>query len=118
MARTGVTLDLPLTSIANLSTARPLSGPGLRTVAGAVFEQRLTGRQALAGVSVDVYSDVLYYADRVAFTRSDAAGRYLLCGLPDGWISRLTAEKEGYRSSHVSVEAGADATVDIELTRE
>jgi hypothetical protein len=115
--RAGASLDLMLTSITSLPTTRPLSGPGSRSVAGTVFERRPTGRQPIEGVSVEVYSDALYYADAVAYTRSDAAGHYLLCSLPERRISTLVAAREGYNSSNVSVEAGTDATVDIELRR-
>lgn len=108
-------LDVRLTSIANLSAARPLSGPGSRTVSGAVFEATPTGRQPVEGASVAVYSEaLLYYGEYVAFTRSDTAGRYLLCGLPEGRIPGLYAEKQGYRG-FVSVEPGSDAIVDIQM---
>ena len=54
----------------------------------------------------------------VADTRSDAAGRYLLCGLPLGRIAGLFALKQGYSSvSYATVDAGSDAVVDIEITR-
>jgi Carboxypeptidase regulatory-like domain len=112
-------LDVRLTSIANLSTARPLSGPGSRTVSGAVFEATPTGRQTVEDASVEVYSEGLfYYGEAVAFTRSDPAGCYLLCGLPQGPISYLYGAKQGYSVSHVSVEPGTDAIVDIKITRE
>jgi hypothetical protein len=116
--RVGASLDLMVTSIASLSTARPLSVPGSRSVAGTVFEQTSTGRRPIEGASVEVYSDALYYADPVAFTRSDAAGHYLLCSLPERQIPEIYAEREGYTFSKVSVEAGTDATVDIKLTRQ
>jgi hypothetical protein len=116
--RTGASLDLMLTSITSLSTAQPLSGPGLRTVAGTVFEQTPTGRRPIDGASVQVYSEALYYGEAVAFTRSDAVGHYLLCSLPERQIPEIYAEREGYKFSKVSVAAGTDATVDIELTRQ
>src|SRR6185503_4817557 len=43
--RGDASLDLRLTSMAHLSAARPLSGPGSRTVSGVVFEATATGRQ-------------------------------------------------------------------------
>jgi hypothetical protein len=113
----GVRLDLQLTSIASLSTAQPVSGAGSRTVSGTVFESTPAGRRLVADTLVSAYSDALYYADAVAFTRSDAAGRYLLCGLSMGRIPYLVAEKEGYNVSSVPVEAGADTTFDIQLHR-
>jgi Carboxypeptidase regulatory-like domain len=107
-------LDLRLTSIANLSAARPLSAPGSRTVSGVVFEDTATGKQPVEGASVgwEGLSDTT-----LAETRSDAAGRYLLCGLPLGRTS-LFAVKQGYSSVSVApVEAGTDAVVDIVITR-
>jgi hypothetical protein len=115
--RAGVSLDLRLTSIASLSMAQPLSGAGSRTVSGTVFESTPAGRRPLADASVSAYSEALYYADPVAFTRSDAAGRYLLCGLSVGRIPNLVAEKEGYNFTNVSVEPGTDTTVDIQIRR-
>jgi hypothetical protein len=54
----------------------------------------------------------------VAETRSDAAGRYLLCGLPLGRIHGLFALKQGYGLvSSAPVEPGSDANVDIEIQR-
>ena len=64
-----------------------------------------------------VYSEAFYYIEPVAFTRSDPAGRYLLCELPKGSIPYLYAEKQGYNFSNVSVEPGIDTIVDIEITR-
>jgi hypothetical protein len=111
----GVSLDLRLTSIANLSTAQPLSSAGYRTVSGTVFESTPTGRRPVADAVVSAYSEALYYADAVAFTRTDAAGRYWLCGLSQGWIPYLIAEKGGYNFTNAVVEPGTDATVDIQL---
>ena len=110
-------LDLRLTSIANLSAARPRSGPGSRTVSGAVFEMTPTGRQPVEGASVAYSEGSLYYED-VAFTTSDPTGRYLLCGLPEGRLWGLHATKQGYSISNVSVQAGSDAIVDIEIRRQ
>ena len=115
--QSGVSLDLRLTSIAGLSTAQPLSGAGSRTVSGTVFESTPAGRRLVADASMSAYSDALYYGDPVAFTRSDASGRYLLCGLSVGRIPYLVAEREGYNVTNVSVEPGTDTTVDIQLRR-
>jgi hypothetical protein len=115
--RAGVSLDLQLTSIASLSTAQPVSGAGSRTVSGTVFESTPAGRRPVADTLVSAYSEALYYADPVAFTRSDAAGRYLLCALSVGRIPYLVAEKEGYNVSAVPVEPGTDTVFDIQLHR-
>ena len=69
----------------------------------------------MAAAAVSAYSEALYYADPVAFTRSDAAGRYWVCGLSPGRIPYLVAEKEGFNVSNVSVEPGMDTTVDIQV---
>lgn len=115
--RAGVSLDVPLTSIASLSTAQPLSGTGFRTVSGTVFESTPAGRRPVADAAVAAYSEALYYAEVVAYTRSDAAGRYWLCGLSEGRIPYLVAEKEGYNSNASPVEPGTDTTVDIQIRR-
>ena len=108
-------LDLRLTSIANLSAARPQSGPGSRTISGAVFEATSTGRQPVEGASVGWEG---LFDTVVAVTRSDAEGRYLLCGLPLGRISGVFALKQGYSGvAYVSVEPGGDANVDIAIER-
>jgi hypothetical protein len=107
-------LDLKLTSTANLSTAHPISDPGLRTVSGAVVEATPTGKQLVQGAWVgwEALLDTV-----VAETTSDAAGRYLLCGLPRERISGLFAYKQGYAVDYVSVQPGGDAIVEIEVTR-
>jgi hypothetical protein len=114
----GVSVDLRLTSIANLSTAQPPSAAGSRTVSGAVFESTPAGRRPVADAALSAYSEAMPYGDPVAFTRSDAAGRYWLCGLSQGRIP-LVAEKEGYNSNinTFPVESGTDTTVDILLRR-
>jgi hypothetical protein len=108
-------LDVRLTSIANLSAARPQSVPGSRTISGAVFEATPTGRPPVEGASVgwEGLLDVV-----LAETRSDAAGRYLLCGLPLAGFPGLYVLKQGYGSvSYVTVAPGSDANVDIEIAR-
>jgi hypothetical protein len=116
--RAGVSLDLRLTSIASLSTSQPPSDAGFRTVSGAVFEATPAATGPVADAVLSAFSEALYYADPVAFTRSDAAGRYWLCGLSQGRI-HLVAEKEGYNSNINSfpVESGTDTTFDILLRR-
>ncbi len=113
----GVSLDLRLTSIANLSTAQPLSGAGSRTVSGTVFESTAAGRRLVPDASVSAYSEALPYGEPVAFTRSDAAGRYWLCGLSQGRIPYVVAQKEGYNSNTSPVEPGTDTSFDIQLRR-
>jgi hypothetical protein len=108
-------LDLRLASVTTLSTARPLSDPGLRTISGVVFEATPTGRRPVEDASVG-WEGLL---DTVlAATRSDAAGRYALCNLSMGRVNGLFALKQGYSNvTYTSVDAGTDAVVDIEITR-
>jgi hypothetical protein len=108
-------LDLTLTRITDLSTSRPISRTDSRTVSGVVFEATPTGRQPAE--SAPVFWEDFYDGWFNAETRTDAAGRYLLCGLPRRRISVLWAFKPGYTSDSVSVEAGSDAVVDIEIRR-
>jgi len=106
-------LDVRLTSLANLSATRPQSGPGSRTISGAVFEATATSRAPIEGASVG-WEGLL---DTVlAETRSDAAGHYLLCGLPLEQFPGLFALKQGYSGvSYVTVGPGSNANVDIEI---
>jgi hypothetical protein len=115
--RAGVSLDLQLTSIANLSAAHPLSDAGFRTLSGTVFESMPAGRRPVADAAVSAYSEALPYGEAVAFTKSDAAGRYWLCGISQGRIPYLVAEKQGYNSNASPVDPGTDTTFDIQLRR-
>lgn len=111
---TNATLDLTLAATANVSAQKPVAVPGSRSVSGVVFEVTATGRQPVEGVSVG-WEGLL---DTVlAETRSDAAGRYVLCGLPLERIVGVFASKPGYNLDYVSVAAGTDAVVDIQVTR-
>lgn len=119
------TLDLRLTSIVSLSLARPMSDPGSRTVSGIVFKTTATGPRPVQGATVGwfAFSD---NSEGMARTVTDAAGFYLLCGLPQTRIvsgefydqEGFYAEKdgEGYASAIPVVEAGtSDVVLNIEL---
>jgi hypothetical protein len=113
--QTDATLDLGVTSLGALPAVRRGSAPGSRTISGVVYEATPTGRQPVesAWVGWEALLDTV-----VAETRSDAAGRYLLCGLPVEQITGLFALKQGYSNvSYASVEPGTDRVVDIEITR-
>lgn len=113
--QTDATLDVRVTSIGNLHTTRPLSSPGTRTISGSVFEVTSAGKHPVEGARVgwDAFMDSI-----VVETMSDAAGRYLLCGLPMERIDGLFAIKVGYSGiSYASAAAGTDGVVDIEITR-
>jgi hypothetical protein len=78
-----------------------------------VYEVTEAGRRPIEGASVgwEASLDLV-----VADTWSDAAGRYVLCGLPAGPVVGLFADKEGFTVDYASAEAG-DSTVDIEMRR-
>ena len=64
----------------------------------------------------------IFFADINAFfaeTRSDSAGHYLLCGLPNDRTSGLFASvADGrLRDVRLTLDPGPDAVVDIEITR-
>jgi hypothetical protein len=75
------TLDIRLTSITNLSMARPMSDPGSRTVSGIVFETTPTGPRPVQGVDVG-WSAFFDEGAGMANTVTDSSGFYLLCNLP------------------------------------
>jgi hypothetical protein len=81
-----LTLDVALVSRANLTASTMPSGPGLRSVSGTVVEMTATGPHPVASVEVDAAAgDTLDGAPSegpAAYTYSDAAGRFALCGLP------------------------------------
>lgn len=119
------TLDLRLTSIVNLSSARPKSDPGTRAVSGIVFKTTASGPRPIEGATVGwfAFDD---NGEGMARTVTDAAGFYLLCGLPQTRIvtgpsydlEGFFAEKEGegYASNIPVVEAGTgDVVLNIEL---
>jgi hypothetical protein len=68
-------------------------------------------RQPAAGASVDFEPDFDFAA---AWTRTDASGGYLLCGLPISRIE-LGASSTSSNATYRAVDAGPDAVVDIEL---
>ena len=106
------TLNVRLTSTANVSLARPAAGPNLRTVTGVVFEMTPAGRQPVHGAAVAWETG---FDGFVAWTLTDAAGAYFLCDLPRGDIDGLFATKAGAIVVAPRIAAGGDAVVDIEM---
>jgi hypothetical protein len=111
------TVDLTVSSVVDreaLSVPIAATPPDSRTVSGTVFEMTATGRQPVenAWVGLDDTSNGF-----VAETRSDAAGRYLLCGMPEVRLTGLHAGKAGYNVGVFSVDPGSHAVVDVEITR-
>jgi hypothetical protein len=105
-------VDVQLVSKANLS-ASTVQAPvaGLRAVSGVIFEVTGAGKQPVAGASVDSepISDL-----PMASTFSDAAGRYLLCGVPEGQAGNIGVGLAG-RVAYASVPADHNTGIDITL---
>jgi hypothetical protein len=107
------TLNIQLTREANLLSSVPptVTAPNTRIVKGVVFKTVDGGRQPLAGAFVDCEPDFDFVA---ASTKTDTAGRYLLCGLPTATIE-LGSSTMPSNATYISVGPGTDAVVDIEL---
>jgi len=114
-----VTMDLALVSIANLTASPMPSAPGFRSVSGTVVEMTATGSQPVAGAFVTAEAGVditiAPSENSAAYTYSDAAGRFALCGLPANTTVYLEADGVGSRSAQVSVAPGQTGDVQIAL---
>jgi len=109
-------LDLSISSTRDLVALNASTGPASpesRVVSGSVFEITPSGRQPVENVWVGWEASVM--DGTVAETRSDAAGRYRICGLPRDRIT-LGAVRARGRVVLAAVDAGSDATVDIDIT--
>jgi hypothetical protein len=111
--------DIQLVSRANLSASSssvPAPAPGTRFVSGVIFESTVAGRQPVAGAFV-AFEPVEDIGTIAADTVSDAAGRYLLCGLPEGRTVIVGGCLQPCDSfSEVSVPPGQTTGADIEIT--
>jgi Carboxypeptidase regulatory-like domain len=110
-------LDIALTPISNLAVEKSpatTGAVGSRTVSGIVFEVTPDGRRPVENASVG-WEHFLDFV--VAETRSDSAGRYLLCGLPEGRIVGLFAQKPP-DTVYVSVDPGTDTVIDMEVKQQ
>ena len=110
---TDVNADLTITPFADVLTSGLPTAPNRRHISGVVYELTDTGRQPLsnAWVGWDAFLDTV-----VAETRTDAQGRYRLCGIPMGKIDGLFANRVNSNSPvYRSAGPGADAVVDFEL---
>jgi hypothetical protein len=107
------TLNIQITREANLSSSVPPTpaAPNTRIVTGLVFKTVEGVRQPVPGAFVD-FEPV--FDSPAAMTKTDAAGRYLLCGLPVSPIG-LGGWSTSSNATYVTVEAGSDAVADIEL---
>jgi hypothetical protein len=106
-------VDLQLVSKANLS-ASTLQTPaeGFRSVSGVVYENTEAGKRPVAGAFVD-YEPLMDFP--AAITVSDAAGRYLLCGVAEGRAVDIGASLGIHRIAWVSVPSGQSTGIDITL---
>jgi hypothetical protein len=87
-----------------------------RMLSGTVFEASATGRQPGADAWVDVVSD-MGEGRPLADTRTDANGRFVLCGLErDTHIPHaVVVAKPGFHVAYVSIPAHGGGPLDVEL---
>ena len=108
-------VDVQIVSAGVASSVPAPTVQGTRSIIGTIFEATPGGRQPVAGALVawELWDTPL------ALTRSDADGRYSLCGLPREPLTGLWAMRDGYAiSASHSAQAGIGETVvDIELKR-
>jgi hypothetical protein len=108
-----VQLDVQLVAVANVSSSRsPIAAPasGARSISGTIFFTTPAGPQPAVNAFVDFEPiDDL----PAAATVTDAAGRYLLCGVPDGERAVIGATLNG-RYAYVTVPPG-QTTADVTL---
>ena len=106
------TMDLALVAKANLTaSATQAEPPGLRSVSGTIVEVTPAGKEPVAGAFVDFepLEDL-----NVANTYSDAAGRFVLCGLPQNDSVTLGVGL-GSRVGYTSVPPGQTTGIEITL---
>jgi hypothetical protein len=111
-ATSDMTINPTLVSKANL-TASPPSVAGLRSVSGVIVELTAAGKQPVVNAAV-AYEDP---PDRpLAFTYSDAAGRFGLCNLPqDQPVTLSVGLGGGARYAYATVPPGQTTGVEITL---
>jgi hypothetical protein len=117
-----LTMDVALVSRANLTASPMPSAPGFRSVSGTVVEMTATGSQPVVGASVaaqaGVNNNVFAPSENpAAYTYSDAAGRFALCGLPENATVYLEAYGVGSGSAQVNVAPGQTSDIQITLQR-
>jgi hypothetical protein len=108
-----INADLTISRFADVVMSGLPTAPNKRHISGVVYELTDNGRQPLsnAWVGWEALFDVV-----VANTRTDAQGRYRLCGIPTDKIDGLFAVRvNSNRPVYLSVNAGGDAVVDFEL---
>jgi len=103
-------MDLALVSKTNLTPSMTPSAPGFRTVSGTIVEMTSAGKQPVAGAFVDWEPLEDFPA---AVTRSDGAGRFALCGLPQDETVRLGASSVFGQVGYANILPGQTA---VEIT--
>jgi len=103
-------VDFALVSRANL-TATAQSAPGFRSVSGTVVKTTSAGNQLVAGaiVAFSRFEDF-----EPAFTYSDQAGRFALCGLPADETVQINAGLVNY-GGYTNVPSGQATGIEITL---
>ena len=107
-----------LLSTTGVPSSMPVHQP---TLTGVVFERTEQGSRPIAGATViaDVGGGDGYAVVPIATTMSDAAGRYLLCGVESVTSSlAVYASAPGYRNVDVPVSVPTPSTFDVELARQ
>jgi len=105
-----IAMDLALVSKTNLTPSMTPSAPGFRTVSGTIVEMTSAGKQPVAGAFVDWEPLEDFPA---AVTRSDGAGRFALCGLPQDETVRLGASSVFGQVGYANILPGQTA---VEIT--
>jgi hypothetical protein len=113
IVRADAILDLQLVSKANLSASTALAPvAGLRSVSGLIVELKEGSKQPVPGAFVDFEPLEDFPA---AITVSDAAGRFLLCGLPQDEPVLLGASSGPNHVAYARVTPGQTTGVEITL---
>jgi hypothetical protein len=104
------TVDVKLSSLEALSGEVPVAAAGRRRISGTLYALTSAGREPAsdAVVAWDLSDD-----DYKAWTQTDSAGRFTLCGLPVDRVHLIA--REGNQYAWMDVEAGGDTSVELTL---
>ena len=108
-------LDVQLVARASVSASAdtvPPSAPGFRLISGVVYEVTNDGRRPAPDAFVD-YEPIDDFP--AAITRTDAAGRFLLCGIPQTPTVTVGASIGFNRVAYQRVPPGRDTNVEVEI---
>lgn len=105
------TVDVQMVSRARLSASTVEAPPaGFRSVSGVIYETTAAGRRPFAGAFVD-FEPVMDFSAAVTYT--DASGRYLLCGVPEGQTGDIVASLGNNRVASAPLPPGQSTGIDI-----